>query len=103
MQRARAHGARTFWTTLAAIALAGALASCGGGSDDATVVPGPLPSGTLVRVDTLAAGADCANGGHRVSAGVDANANGSLDADEVAQTRVACNAPNAPSLVSRTT
>ena len=56
------------------------------GSDDA---PGAAPSG-LVRIDAEPAGANCAHGGSRVSAGADSNGNGALDAGEIGSIRYVC-------------
>lgn len=44
----------------------------------------------LVRIDAVEAGNDCAHGGYRVNAGVDANANGVLDDVEITETALAC-------------
>ncbi|MBK9069394.1 MAG: hypothetical protein IPL79_00060 [Myxococcales bacterium] len=43
-----------------------------------------------MRIDAVEAGDDCAHGGYRVNAGVDANANGVLDDVEISETALAC-------------
>ncbi|MCA9675398.1 MAG: OmcA/MtrC family decaheme c-type cytochrome, partial [Myxococcales bacterium] len=45
----------------------------------------------LVSISSEPAGANCANGGTKVSAGLDSNGNGVLDADEVDSTDYICN------------
>ncbi|NLY95395.1 MAG: hypothetical protein GXY23_15390 [Myxococcales bacterium] len=55
----------------------------------------------LLEIVPEPAGATCAHGGHRVSSGLDANRNGVLDDDEVAETIYACHgAPGEPGLLS---
>jgi hypothetical protein len=50
----------------------------------------------LASIASEAAGANCAYGGNKVTTGVDSNANGVLDADEVSATQYVCNcAPGA--------
>ena len=67
------------------------LAACGGGGGGASAPPpAPAPQ-VLVRVDALAAGADCASGGVQVRTGPDSNGNGTLDAAETSATYSACN------------
>ena len=46
---------------------------------------------TLVRVEAIAAGETCANGGQRLITGVDANDNDQLDAEEISSTTEICN------------
>ncbi len=51
---------------------------------------------SLVSIDPEPNGSNCAFGGVRISAGLDTNRNGTLDSDEVTQTRYVCNgAPGA--------
>jgi len=46
---------------------------------------------SLVALNNEPVGANCANGGLRIDSGLDANANGSLEASEIGQTRYVCN------------
>ncbi|HEY9065726.1 MAG TPA: hypothetical protein VIO33_12145, partial [Burkholderiaceae bacterium] len=46
---------------------------------------------TLMAVSAEAAGGHCANGGSRIDAGLDANRDGTLDAQEVGSTQYVCN------------
>ncbi len=55
-----------------------------------TVIPGAA-AGSAIATSDEAAGANCENGGTRVDHGLDANGNGSLDADEVKGTAYVCN------------
>jgi photosystem II stability/assembly factor-like uncharacterized protein len=64
------------------------LAACGGGSDPAKP--------TLVFTTALAAGASCAGGGTTVSAGLDANSDGTLQSTEVTQMQTICNGVAGP-------
>lgn len=52
---------------------------------------GPAGVNSLVSVVVEAAGANCANGGQRITYGLDADGNDVLDAGEVTATRFACN------------
>lgn len=64
----------------------GLLAGCGGGGGDAapvTATPAPAPVAALARVEPLAAGSACAQGGRAVALGLDSNGNGQLDDGEV--------------------
>jgi photosystem II stability/assembly factor-like uncharacterized protein len=71
--------------------LAGLLVACGGEA----VVPTGTPVGTtyvtVVRVEAEAAGANCGNGGVKVQAGLDIDANGQLSDVEVTSTQYVCN------------
>lgn len=58
---------------------------------------------TLVDLDVLAAGEDCANGGVLVSTGVDANGDGVLQDDEVATSEPVCDGASASSALLTTT
>lgn len=75
-----------------------ALGGCaGGGGDGASGPPGtPGPDGaaSLFAVIAEPAGTNCANAGSRITAGLDSNRNGLLDASEVTQSRYACNGTN---------
>lgn len=46
---------------------------------------------SLLSIQSLAAGAECANGGILIHSGMDANNNGKLDSTEVDQTQSVCN------------
>ncbi len=52
--------------------------------------------GTLSSTTTEPAGANCANGGSKVSAGVDANRNGTLEPGEISSSVYVCNNSNGP-------
>lgn len=52
---------------------------------------GPAGVNSLVSVAPEAAGANCANGGQRITYGLDADRDDALDAGEVTATRFACN------------
>lgn len=65
--------------------------SCNGASGGAT-------SRALVKLDAEPAGSNCAQGGTRVSSGLDANGNGKLESDEETSSFYACNGiPSSPS------
>ena len=57
------------------------------GDSGAPGVPGAV---SLVKLDTELAGTNCANGGTKVTSGVDADGSGVLDASEVTQIRYIC-------------
>lgn len=59
-----------------------ALAACGDSGDDG--------QSALLATAVEAAGANCTHGGTRIDAGLDANADGTLQAGEVTQTRFVC-------------
>lgn len=61
------------------------------GSAGPTGTPGANGLNTLVVVTLEPAGANCANGGDKISTGLDKNGNGILDASEVISTRYICN------------
>lgn len=61
------------------------------GATGATGAAGPAGHTSLVLMTAEAAGANCANGGTRVSAGLDANANSTLDTAEVSSVQFVCN------------
>ena len=83
-----------------AIAAAVLLSACGGGAvfigDGVGLsinVPPPNDGGeVLTAVFAERAGRNCANGGTRIDAGIDANRNTVLDEQEVSSTRYVCNA-----------
>ena len=54
---------------------------------------------SLITITSEPVSANCANGGSRVSAGLDSNANGSLDAAEVTGIAFVCNGPPGPGVV----
>ena len=79
------------------------VAGCGGGGSSEQNTPGALAQATqmpplyaVARVDAEPAGAHCADGGSRISAGVDANRNGLLDPPEVETTQYVCNGARGP-------
>ncbi|MGQ0504355.1 MAG: WD40/YVTN/BNR-like repeat-containing protein [Myxococcaceae bacterium] len=78
-------------------ALAATLVGCAGTSstgnegNSATGSAGPAGSNAVIAMGAEPAGANCANGGTVVAAGLDSNANGVLDADEVKETKYVCN------------
>jgi len=49
---------------------------------------------TLAAISNEPAGANCANGGQKVTSGLDTNGNGALDAGEVTSTTYVCNGSN---------
>jgi ligand-binding sensor protein len=63
------------------------LTGCG---KEASVTAGRDGLATLVNVTPEAAGANCAHGGSKVESGLDRNANGALDSDEVSSTSYVC-------------
>ena len=74
------------------LALAGALGGCGGGDDglpDTPALSSMQTALSLVMVES--AGMNCAEGGVRITAGDDADANGVLGSAEVTSTRFVCN------------
>lgn len=64
------------------------------GTGGAAGEPGKL---ALVAVGKEPAGANCAAGGQRIQVGIDANANGALEEDEVTSTSFACDGPRGKS------
>ncbi len=74
------------WSSRSAVAFLFALAvgACAGGA-------GENGENSLIRISPEAAGSNCPKGGSKVEAGLDANGNGALDADEVDQTSYVCN------------
>ena len=65
-------------------------------NNPATTNPGPsAPAGNvLLRSQPIAAGEQCAAAGIRVDTGLDSNANGQLDDDEVSSSQFICNGVN---------
>jgi hypothetical protein len=49
---------------------------------------------SLIRTATETAGTNCANGGIKITSGLDSNSNGTLDASEVSSTAYTCNGAN---------
>jgi hypothetical protein len=79
---------RVLWSSVGAFAIS-ALASCGGGGSDTTVIS--TPTGTVLALSTVEpAGANCASGGTRVDAGADTNGNNVLDTVEIIVTSYIC-------------
>jgi hypothetical protein len=77
---------------VAACAATVLLAACGGGGDDGK--PGSDGSNGLtarILASNEPAGAHCAQGGSRIDAGLDNNANGALDPTEITSTQYVCN------------
>ena len=70
-----------------------AVVGCGGnvGSTGAVGIAGQDSNISFVNTDNEPAGQNCANGGSRISAGLDSNRNNLLDASEITQSRYACN------------
>lgn len=66
------------------------------GRTGATGDAGPAGLNSLVHVTTAGPDITCANGGTRITAGVDDNANGSLDPAEVDHTQLICNGAPLP-------
>jgi hypothetical protein len=62
-----------------------------GGTAGTSGADGTAAAATLVAVLAEPAGAHCALGGEKIEAGVDANGNGALDANEVSATSYVCN------------
>ena len=62
----------------------------GVGAGGANGTGGSSGANGLVRIDGEPAAANCAGGGARISAGLDANGNGVLDGNEVSSTRYVC-------------
>ena len=54
--------------------------------------PGPAGENSLISLSAEPTGPNCPAGGQRISAGLDINGNGVLDASEVQQTAYVCNA-----------
>ncbi len=86
----RAKHAGFLLTTAVAIAAAFLLVACGGGSAGPAGPAGASGMSTLVRITAEATGANCAAGGTRIDAGMDANANQALDAAEIGSTQYLC-------------
>src|SRR3990172_4303152 len=61
------------------------------GDDGSAGAAGAAGSSTLAAVTTEPAGANCANGGQKMTTGVDDNRNGILDPAEVDSTQYVCN------------
>lgn len=72
------------------------LSACGGGGDSPPFVngddgmPGAKGVDALISVSAEAPGANCAGGGSKIDAGLDANADGTLAAGEVSSTQYVC-------------
>ena len=65
--------------TMTAVGFAAFLSACGG-SDGANGTNGLTP---LVTLSVVGSGAQCANGGSKLEAGLDSNTNGILDSSEI--------------------
>ncbi len=86
--------------SLAAVFAAWALAAaCSTPPDAPQPQPQPASPNTLVRLDAEAPGAHCASGGTAIRMGPDANGNGSLEEDEVIESRTRYVCEQLPSLV----
>ncbi|MEM6773352.1 MAG: imelysin family protein [Pseudomonadota bacterium] len=87
----------TFKKTILVSAIAVALAACEGddvsdGMDGANGAPGADGLTSLIAQTVLPAGdSNCPEGGTQVDSGIDANGNGTLEADEVDATSFVCN------------
>ena len=62
----------------------------GSGNDGADGIDGNDGATALIATSTEPAGANCANGGVKIEAGVDDNGNGQLDSNEVDSTQYIC-------------
>jgi hypothetical protein len=73
------------------------LAACGGGDGATAVVAPVVPPGTsgvvLTRSSAEPAGANCANGGTKIEAGIDTSGNAALEPGEVTATSYVCSGP----------
>jgi hypothetical protein len=83
----RASGRALLLTSAAALTLT----ACGGGSDGAAGPSGTNGLTTLAAVVQEAIGSNCPTGGSMISAGLDVNGNGLLDAVEVKSKQYVCN------------
>jgi len=72
---------------LTLVLCAATLAACGGGSKGRDGIDG---ASALAAVSAEPAGAQCTAGGQRIASGIDSNANGALDAAEIASTQYVC-------------
>lgn len=66
------------------------------GTDGINGINGTNGSNALVKILSEPAGANCANGGSKIIAGLDGNGNGILDAAEVTSTGYVCNGAAGP-------
>lgn len=85
--------------------VAALLVACGGGGSNTSPPGGDASTGAklLVDVQALADKSQCPNGGNRLVAGLDSNANGVLETAEVSQSQVVCwnaSLPDAPMRMS---
>ena len=84
---------------VSAVILPALLGACGGGADSigffgddgAPGAAGARGANALVTVGAEAAGANCAAGGSKIEAGLDADLDGTLTASEVSSTQYVCN------------
>ncbi|RMH40636.1 MAG: hypothetical protein D6689_13170 [Deltaproteobacteria bacterium] len=74
------------------------IAACAGdnGADGEDGEDGEDGMSSLVRVDDEPPGENCPYGGVAIHTGIDANANGILDDDEISDTRYVCDGPPPP-------
>ena len=89
---------KNFYTHAAACLLLFILASCGGGGGGSTNVVIDELAASSVSYKVLDPNGQCPSGGIEISLGVDRNANGTLDEEEVTTTEIICH--GASSLVS---
>ena len=75
---------------MTAVGVAAFLSACGG-SDGANGTNGLTP---LVTLSVVGSGAQCANGGSKLEAGLDSNTNGILDSSEITSMQFVCNGAN---------
>ena len=66
------------------------LSACGGGGDGEPGTTGANGVTTLMAVSTEAPSAQCANGGSKIDAGLDADRDGTLAAGEISSTQYVC-------------
>lgn len=89
--------------TLLSITLAGLVACAGSdGADGAAGANGAAGASSLVTITDEPAGANCAQGGHRVDVGLDDNGDGALGTEEIDDTTYVCNGAGVQTLVTST-
>src|SRR5688572_22905045 len=71
------------------------LSACGGGGSGDDADAGAAGGATVAKTLAEDSGTNCPNGGSRIDTGIDLDADGVLDDDEVTKTHYACNGRNA--------
>jgi len=81
------------WVGLLAFTVAMFLTACGGGGGNTVVAPDFEGGSSVAAIttDIPAGDARCPSGGVSIDIGIDDNGNGTLDANEVEDTKVVCN------------